>query len=513
MSQQVTITSITANTPVSIYYCNVLQVPDCVFVDTVSSFPYSFEVLSPYDETDFTIKIIDSESCVDIEYVYVTPTPTQTTTQTPTKTPDQTPTQTITPTVTNTTTPTNTPTTTNTPTQTTTPTSTRSVASHPIGQNIYSLSASTCYDTISSTSYYTYINEANNIPVNGATVYQTLLNGVLYNPFNCAGNWVLMNWGGTFYSVQINSSGQILNFGICYVSPTPSPTKTPTSTPTNTPTNTSTPTSTPATTPTTTTTPTNTITQTTTPTNTPTNTATNNTTPSTTPTITPTNTPTTTTTQTPTITPSVTSSPSPYFAYIFAEPQDATSSFDLGQYMYNSGATGFFGFSNSGVPPANASYENNLIIYSKYSGFRLGGIGNFYTSPSSLKSIVREVSGTGNDSFGCPQNQYTFGTIEIKIGDVNPNENYFYSVWVPLNGVGGSLINMTVDIGIGNPCEGSIVSNTIPSPSLSAINVTLPSGCAIPEGTYRVLWMPVSGLQPPGLPLNNNLYFKGDTKS
>jgi len=503
MSQQITITSITATTPVDVYYCNVLQSPICVFVASVSSFPYTFEVPDPYDLTDFYIKIIDQSNCIETQNVLVTPTPTPTVTRTPANTQTPTPTITKTPTNTPTETPTNTPTTTITPTFTPTPSTTPAIASHPIGQNVYSTSGSTCLDTITTTNYYTYISEANMTPVNGATVYTTLAGGSLYNPYNGLSRWILMSWGGVFYAVQIDSAGKILNFGFCYVIPSQTPTKTPTQTPTNTPTNTITPTITP----------TNTITPTYTPTNTPTPTSTNIITPSVTPTNTLTPTITPTNTPTPTITPTVTSTPSPYFAYLFAEPQDSTSSFDLGQYMFNSGATGFFGFSNSGVPPANANYSNNLAIYAQYSGFTLGGIGNFISTPGSLTSLIRQIAGTGVDGFGCKQNQYAFGSIEITTSDVNPNINYFYSIWIPLAGVGGTMANMTVDIGLGSPCEGSIVSNTIPSPSLSALNVAVPSGAAIPAGTYRVLWMPVNGLQPPGLPLSDNLYFKGDTKS
>ena len=57
MSQLVTITSVTANTPVDIYYCDSFSA-NCIFVSTVSVFPYQFDVPSPYDETNIVIKII-----------------------------------------------------------------------------------------------------------------------------------------------------------------------------------------------------------------------------------------------------------------------------------------------------------------------------------------------------------------------------------------------------------------------------------------------------------------------
>jgi len=475
LSQQITITSVTATTPVDVYYCNSLQSPECVFVANVSSFPYTFQVPDPYDTTNFYIKIIDQAGCIDIQNVNVPTPPTPTQTRTPTKTPTNTPTITKTQTNTPTQTPTNTPTPTITPTITPTPSTTPIVSSHFIGQNVYSTSASTCLDTITTTSYYTYINEANIVPVNGATVYTTFAAGTLFNPYNGSNKWILMDWGGTVYAVQIDSTGKILDFGLCYVTPSKTPTPTPTTTPT----------------------PTSTFVVTATPTSTNTST----------PTVTPTN------TTTPTVTPTITMTQGIKYAYLFPEPQDPTSSYDLGEFMYNSGATGFFGFANSGVPPADVNYSNNLAIYAQYTGFTLGGGSNFVTPVSSLKSLIRQTSGTGTDTFGCAQNQYTFGTIEVQVSDVNPSEIYFYSVWLQDDGLGGTFTNMTVDIGLGSACECSIVSNTIPSPSLSPLLVTVPIGAAIPAGNYRVLWMPINGLQPPGVPLDKNLYFKGDTKS
>ena len=238
-------------------------------------------------------------------------------------------------------------------------------------------------------------------------------------------------------------------------------------------------------------------------------------TPSITPTpyATPTPTPTETVTPTPTLTPTPTSTPiiPPYFGYLFAEPQDSTSSTLLGDYMYSNGAQNFFGFVNGGVP-STSNYENDLILYSMYSGFTDGGYGNFITPVEDFKSLIRQQPGSNLDTFGCLQPQYTFGSIEVTTSSVNPNINYFYSIWIPLDGVGGTMNNMTVDISLGSPCDASVVSNEIPSPSLSSINVNIPNGSAIPSGIYRVLWMPINGLQPALHPMLNNLYFKGNSK-
>jgi type VI secretion system secreted protein VgrG len=325
MGQQVTITSITANTPVEIYYCGPTS-GDCVYVATISTVPYTFEVPDPVDYVDYLIKIVDVNGCIDGEFVYITPTPTTSVTPTMTQTPTNTATNTTTPTQTPTNTATNTPTQTQTPTQTNTPSSTPVVSTHFIGQNTFTTSESACDDIMSLAVLYTYINEANLIPVVGVTVYQNLSGGVLYTPYNGQDKFILMSWDGLYYAVQISEYGVIISFILCsnLITPTPTNTSTPTTTPTNTttitptPTNTSTPTTTPTNTPTVTitststptTTPTNTptVTTTSTPTNTSTNTATLTQTPTQTPTNTNTETPTQTptSTQTPTPTPSIT---------------------------------------------------------------------------------------------------------------------------------------------------------------------------------------------------------------
>jgi hypothetical protein len=214
MSQQVTITSVTANTPVEIYYCNSMSA-SCVYVSTVSVFPYTFNVPSPYDEENIVVKIVDTQSCEDGYVIPITPTPTSSLTPTPTNTPDSTPTNTPTQTNTPTGTPTNTPTQTETPTNTPTPTTTLVIASHSIGNKLSVSSATTCTNTITLTNYYTYIADAYLTPMISAVVYQTESNGVLYNPFNGGNRYIKMGFGGDFYVVKIDNQGAILEFQIC----------------------------------------------------------------------------------------------------------------------------------------------------------------------------------------------------------------------------------------------------------------------------------------------------------
>lgn len=214
MGQQITITSVTANTPVDIYYCDSLSA-NCVYIASVATFPFTFVVPDPYDFVDYVIKIIDVNGCVDAEVVPITPTPTASVTPTMTQTPTNTPTETQTPTVTPTMTQTPTTTITTTPTETPTPSVTPVVSIHAIGQNTFATSANTCSDTITLNNLYNYINEANTIPVVGVKLYQSLYNGVLFNPFNGGDRFVKMNFGGNFYAVQIDTSGAIVSYIIC----------------------------------------------------------------------------------------------------------------------------------------------------------------------------------------------------------------------------------------------------------------------------------------------------------
>lgn len=279
--------------------------------------------------------------------------------------------------------------------------------------------------------------------------------------------------------------------------PSPTPSATPTLTPTPTVTVGLTPTATPTNTETPTATPTNTQTRTPTPTPTSTTGLTPTPTPNVTPTITP----------TPSVTSTPTPSPGSFFAYLFPEPLDATSQNDLGQYLFDNGSN-WYGFGNSGGVPNIVTYATDMDIYVHYSGWT-GSSGNFITPVTSMTSSIRQVAGTGTDAYGCIQTQYTFGTIPLTTSMVNPNEQYNYTIWLPLNGLGGTFNNMTVDVG-NTVCGSAIYDSAIPEPIYAVVNVTVTSGAAIPAGIYRVLW---NFRLPSTEPLNTSLYFKGDTKT
>ena len=214
MSEQVTITSVTANTPVEIYYCDSTS-GSCVSVATVSTFPFTFDVPSPYNTEDIVIKIIDTQGCIDGDIIYITPTPTPSITPSQTVTPTVTTTPSNTPSYTPTTTPTITVTSTVSPTVTPTPSVTPVLYYHAKGQNTYTTSGDCCGDIITSTYYYTYLSDGNTIPVVGIKVYTTQVSGVLYNPYNGNNRFIKMVWNGSNYAVRIDVVGNIVDFSLC----------------------------------------------------------------------------------------------------------------------------------------------------------------------------------------------------------------------------------------------------------------------------------------------------------
>jgi hypothetical protein len=157
MSQQVTITSVTANTPVEIFYCDSFSA-DCVYVSTVSVFPYTFNVPLPYAENNIVIKIEDTNGCIDGEVIPITPAPTSTITPTITRTPTNTPTQTQTQTSTPAMSPNQTSTPTTTPTNTLTPSVTPAFSLHLVGQNQFMTANEACGSQLTFLNYYTYNN-------------------------------------------------------------------------------------------------------------------------------------------------------------------------------------------------------------------------------------------------------------------------------------------------------------------------------------------------------------------
>jgi hypothetical protein len=212
MSELVNILAVTANTPVEIYYCDSVS-GDCVYVSTVSTFPYEFIVPEPYSEQNFLVKIKDTQDFEFGEFVNITPTPT------PSSTPPVTPTVTPTPAVSTTPTPTPpvSPTLTITPsiTPSITPTITTTpvIYLHAVGQNTFILSGNSCSDELTVQNYYTYLSDGD--IDTGIVVYTATYGGTLYIPYNGGDKFIKMVWGSNTYEVQIDSFGSIISYSLC----------------------------------------------------------------------------------------------------------------------------------------------------------------------------------------------------------------------------------------------------------------------------------------------------------
>ena len=197
-----------------------------------------------------------------------------------------------------------------------------------------------------------------------------------------------------------------------------------------------------------------------------------------------------------------------YLGYILPEPQDAASQNAIGLWTYNAGGL-FNGFSSNPGGPFINSYANDMAIYAQYPGW-FGNSGNFITNVSTFSNSIRQATGSGADSNGCLIGQYKLSSVGITSTNINPSIQYSYTIWIPLAGVGGIFTNMNIDAGTGgSPCSTNISNGAIPEPGYAAINVTVPSGCAIPAGIYRVLWLPSLYNFPPTTPLQSNIWIKG----
>lgn len=64
MAVQVTINSITGQSPYDVYICQ-SDGNGCFYISTITSTPYVFDIPSPYDlSLSYMLKIIDDNNCV-----------------------------------------------------------------------------------------------------------------------------------------------------------------------------------------------------------------------------------------------------------------------------------------------------------------------------------------------------------------------------------------------------------------------------------------------------------------
>ena len=65
MPKIITINDITGSTPFNVYLCD-NPVTVCVYVDSISSFPYSFQIPSLLEnQGDYNLKIEDNNGCIN----------------------------------------------------------------------------------------------------------------------------------------------------------------------------------------------------------------------------------------------------------------------------------------------------------------------------------------------------------------------------------------------------------------------------------------------------------------
>jgi len=243
---------------------------------------------------------------------------------------------------------------------------------------------------------------------------------------------------------------------------------------------------TPTPTPTASITPTPTVTIGLTPTSTPTQTVT--------PSVTSTPTPTIVSTSTPTPTP--TSTPSVGVAYLFIEPQSGST--NIGQYMYDLGAT-FYGFTNISVPNnTNPSLFNfDMNKYVSFSGWTGG------TFPTIRTQTVPQTSG-GVDSFGNAISIYNFTTHEVPVNTVGGSAWY---TWIIPTGATNNGIQQKIAYSVnGNPNS----MTTLIMDSTIYVDTFTYTGSTIPTGTYRV-YTTFADLAFYIDNSVNSIYFKGDT--
>ena len=64
MAVQVTISSITGQSPYDIYICQ-SNVSGCFYITTISTIPYVFDIPSPYDtSSSYMLKVVDDNGCI-----------------------------------------------------------------------------------------------------------------------------------------------------------------------------------------------------------------------------------------------------------------------------------------------------------------------------------------------------------------------------------------------------------------------------------------------------------------
>jgi hypothetical protein len=71
MPTQITINGITGATPFNTYLCD-NPITTCVYINTISSFPYEFQIPSILDgQNDYNLKVIDNNGCISFKILTI----------------------------------------------------------------------------------------------------------------------------------------------------------------------------------------------------------------------------------------------------------------------------------------------------------------------------------------------------------------------------------------------------------------------------------------------------------
>jgi hypothetical protein len=69
MPNEVVINGLTGTSPFYVYLCDTAQTT-CVYIDSITSVPYSFEIPELFDgQTEFDLKIVTSNGCEIIQNI------------------------------------------------------------------------------------------------------------------------------------------------------------------------------------------------------------------------------------------------------------------------------------------------------------------------------------------------------------------------------------------------------------------------------------------------------------
>lgn len=184
-----------------------------------------------------------------------------------------------------------------------------------------------------------------------------------------------------------------------------------------------------------------------------------------------------------------------WFAYIFAEPQSSEYDSSFLDFAIENGAEEWYSYWSGTAPNDNGgNYSHDLNIYAHQPNFVNGGDG--LVTPSDLSGLIDSET-------------KLFDQITVSPLEVNTDIRYFYSIWLPVDGMGGSLSSYQISVGTESSCSSTFGSIPAIAPYQNSFDVIVTGGAAIPEGHYRVLWITPEMNLPASLPMVSSICIQG----